>query len=321
MSPLGITLRPIPGAPYDQFIQLAREAEDAGMSGVFVPESNNDALMCCYGMAKVTKRVKIATWIVNIYFREPTLCAVAAEMVQEAADGRFILGLGVSHRPAMEARGINMGNARERLRRDTTVIRQTLSGETAMFGMQFRKPKKPIPIYFAALALETARLGGELADGLMLYMCTPERMRKSIDAAHDAARKHNRKPADVVATIGLPVFMHDDLKTAYAAAQRGLAFYGGLPFYNRIMANSGFAPAAKAVMDAAQRRDTAAMAAAFSEPMADAFALIGPESRCLARLEEYRKQGGELPIIVPTPVGEDYMACVRHTLKVFAKVN
>jgi 5,10-methylenetetrahydromethanopterin reductase len=185
MAKCGFSLSPVSGIPYPEFLQLAREVEDAGFSGVFIPEATNDALMCAYAVAGVTKRVSIGTWIVNIYLREPTLCAAAAEMVQDAADGRFILGLGVSHRPALEARGIQMGNARERLRRDTTVIRATLAGETAMFGMKFRPPKKPIPIYYAALALETARLGGELADGVMLYLC---------------------KPADIVATIGLRSF-------------------------------------------------------------------------------------------------------------------
>ncbi len=58
-----------------------------------------------------------------------------------------------------------------------------------MFGTKFPIPSHPIPIYFAALALETSKLGGELADGLMLYMCPPERMRKSIDAANQVATK------------------------------------------------------------------------------------------------------------------------------------
>ena len=187
------------GIPHPDFLQLAREIEGAGFSGVFIPEANNDALMCSYAVAGATKRVAIGSWIVNIYLREPTLCAAAAEMVQDAADGRFILGLGVSHRPALQARGIEMGNARDRLRRDTTVIRATLSGETAMFGMKFRQPKKAHSIYYAALALETARLGGELADGLML--CTPERMRKSIEVAHETAKQHGRKPSDIVATV------------------------------------------------------------------------------------------------------------------------
>src|ERR1700730_6764946 len=212
MAETGLALSPMFGNPYREFIQLAREVEDAGFSGVFIPEANNDSLMCSYAVAGVTKRVEVATWIVNIYLREPTLCAAAAEMVQDASDGRFILGLGVSHRPALEARGIDMGNARDRLRLDPKVIRATLGGETAMFGMKFRQPKQPIPIYYAALALETSRLGGELADGLMLYLCTPERMRKSIDAANKVAQDLGRAPGSVTMTCGLPVFLHDDLK-------------------------------------------------------------------------------------------------------------
>jgi hypothetical protein len=82
---------------------------------------------------------------------------------------------------------------------------------------------------------------------------TPERMRKSIDVAHEAAKQYGRKPSDIVATVGLPVFLHNDLKVAYAAAQRGLAFYGALPFYSRLIARSGFESAATAIMEAAKR--------------------------------------------------------------------
>ncbi|HJU11197.1 MAG TPA: LLM class flavin-dependent oxidoreductase, partial [Candidatus Binataceae bacterium] len=205
MTACGISISPFSGIPYRELVQLAHEAEDAHFSGVYIPEASNDALMCSYAIARDTKRIQIGTWIVNIYLREPSLCAAATEMVQDAADGRFILGLGVSHRPALEARGIEMGNARSRLRHDTEVIRKTLNGETMMFGMKFRQPKKPVPIYYAALALETAKLGGELADGLMLYLCTPERMRRSAEVAHEEAAKHGRKPADVTITVGLPV--------------------------------------------------------------------------------------------------------------------
>src|SRR5713101_2948778 len=205
MTACGVSISPFSGIPYSELVQLAREAEEARFSGVYVPEASNDALMCSYAIARDTRRIQIGTWIVNIYLREPTLCAAATEMVQDAADGRFILGLGVSHRPALEARGIEMGNARVRLRRDTEIIRKTLAGETMMFGMKFRQPKKLVPIYYAALALETARLGGELADGLMLYLCTPERTRRSAEVAHEEARKHGRKPSAVTITVGLPV--------------------------------------------------------------------------------------------------------------------
>src|ERR1700722_10572048 len=136
MKGYGVTLSPMsrisvrtspsdtPATGFSGFVQLARETEDAGFAGVFIPEAVNDALMCSFAVANATKRIAVATWIVNIYLREPALCAISAEMVQEAAQGRFILGLGVSHRPALEARGIEMGNARDRLRRDTEVIRK-----------------------------------------------------------------------------------------------------------------------------------------------------------------------------------------------------
>src|SRR5216683_2991118 len=242
MASLGITVAPSSGIPYQDFVQLTREVEDTGFGGVFVSESTNDALMCCYAVAKATKRIQIGTWIVNIFLRDPTLCAISADMVQDAADGRFILGLGVSHRPLLESRGIDMGNGRERLQHDTVRIRKVWSGEaTAPGGRKYQLPKHPIPIYYAALAIETARLAGELADGLMLYLCPPERMRRSIDVAREAAVKHGRKASDVVATMGVPVFMHDDMKQAYAAARQGIAFYGALPFYNRLFARSGVA--------------------------------------------------------------------------------
>jgi alkanesulfonate monooxygenase SsuD/methylene tetrahydromethanopterin reductase-like flavin-dependent oxidoreductase (luciferase family) len=304
-----------------KFVELARETEEAGFGGVFIPEALNDALLCSLSVANATKRITVATWIVNIYLREPALCAVAAEAVQEAAQGRFVLGLGVSHRPALEARGIEMGNARIRLRHDTEIIRKAFNGELQMFGTPLPKPTHPIPIYFAALALETSKLAGELADGTMLYMCPPERMRKSIDAAIAVAREHGREPESLTHTCGVPVFLHDDLNTAYEAARRGLAFYGALPFYNRIMAKSGHAEPAARIMEASKRRDSAAMAAAVTNELADAVALIGPASRCIERLQAYRAQGADVLILAPNAVNEDYASGVRRVQKAFAKLN
>jgi alkanesulfonate monooxygenase SsuD/methylene tetrahydromethanopterin reductase-like flavin-dependent oxidoreductase (luciferase family) len=322
MATCAISLSSMSGIPHAELLQLARESEDAGLSGIYVPEATNDALLDSYGIATVTKRVTIGTWIVNIYLRDPLLCAAATATVQDVADGRFILGLGVSHRPALEARGIEMGHGRDRLRRDTEIIRETLRGEpTAVFGMRFRAPKHPVPIYFAALALETARLGGEISDGLMLYLCTPDRMRKSIMVARAAAEEHRRPLTAVKMTVGLPVFMHDDLSRAYAAARKGLAFYAALPFYNRLLARSGFELEAKAAMEAATRRDPDAMAAAITEAVADAVALVGPRARCLERMGAYTSAGADLPIIVPNAVEEDYPTCVRRLLKAFRPLH
>ena len=268
-------------------------------------------------MANATSRITIATWIVNIYLREPALCAVSAEMVQEAAGGRFILGLGVSHRPALEARGIEMGNARDRLRRDTMVIRKAFRGELEMFGTKLPAPSHPIPIYFAALALETSKLGGEMADGLMLYMCTPKRMRKSIDAANQVAREAGR-PGSLTMTCGLPVFLHDDLKVAYEAARRGLAFYGALPFYNQ--SAKAASPNRRASYGGSSAARSNAMCGGHQRDGGCGRA-IGPVSRCIERLQAYRDHGADVLILAPNPVNEVMQSSVRRLHKAFMKLN
>jgi len=302
------------------FTQLAREAEDTGFSGVFVTEANNDVMLCCYAAAVATSRIRVGSWIANIYFREPHLAAAAAQMIQEASGGRFILGLGVSHRPALSSLGIEMGNARERLRRYTETIRNGLSGKpVSALGMRIRAASHPVPIYFGALVKETAKLGGEIADGLMLYLAAPARMREEIELARGEARRCGRDPDDLRITMGLPLYLDDDRSRALEAARRGLFFFAGLPFYNRILVRGGFAAEAKAIADALARRDFAAAAAAMSDRLIDSIAMVGPAARCLERLAEYRDAGAELPIIVPNPVAGDYAAAVHNAMNTFAR--
>jgi len=298
--------------------ELARQAEDAGFTGACVPELTNDGLMCCYLMATATKKIRLITWIINVYFRQPALCAAASVMVQEVSDGRLTLGLGVSHRPFMQALGIDMGNARDKLRSFTVAIRKILNGELNI-GVPFRKPKTPIPIYYGALALETARLAGELADGVELYMCPTDRMRKLADAARQTAASHGRKPSDIAVTVGLPTFVDDDLERAYDAARQNLFFYPALPFYNRQLVKSGFEAEAKAVTDAVQRGDQKAQQAAMSNRLLDAVALVGPASRCIERLAAFRQAGAEMPILVPSMGGSDPAAGIRQVIKAFSK--
>ncbi|HEY2106703.1 MAG TPA: LLM class flavin-dependent oxidoreductase [Candidatus Binataceae bacterium] len=320
MAELGIVIAP--GAePYSTLGGLAREAEDAGFSGIFVSESNNDAMMCCAEMARATGRIKLITWIVNIHFRVPVTCAAAAAMVQEISGGRFVLGLGVSHRPLLESLGIEMGNGRERLRAYTVEVRRLLRGEPLSPGVELRvsAPTHPVPIYYAALALETARLAGELADGVELYMCPAPRMSQLARAARETASRHGRKPSDVAITMGLPTFLHDDLRRAMSVARRRLAFYGSLPFYNRQMARAGFQAEAQAAMAAAQRGDKNGVEAAMSDGLLDSMALIGPPARCLERLAAFRAAGAELPIIRPNEIDQNPADTIRGAIKVFAQ--
>jgi len=96
---------------------VARAAEDAGFEAIFCAEVNNDAMAAAQLMGEATKRIKIGTWVADIYLRLPYIFAKTAMLAADATDGRFILGLGVSHQPVNRALGIDMPDPAGALRR------------------------------------------------------------------------------------------------------------------------------------------------------------------------------------------------------------
>lgn len=321
---LGIVITPDNSITYREFVALARDAEDAGLSHVFIPEGTNDSLMCAYGVARATSRIHIATYTSNIYFREPALCAASAQMVQDASGGRFTLGLGVGHRQSQAALGIEMDRPREKLRDYVLALRRLWAGHTHPdFPVSYRRPEPELPIYLAATTLETARLAGELADGLELYLSTAVRTIECREAADRIAAEHDR-PADAITmTVGLPTFIDEDLSQAQARARENLKFHLALPNYHRQLGRSGFETEAEQLAAAAGRNDDTALLAAISERVLDATSLVGPGERCRERLSAYREAAGErvLPIIFPFPFSGDYPGCVRQALEVFGKAG
>ena len=72
------------------------------------------------------------------------------------------------------------------------------------------------------------------------------------------------------------VYLHDDVALAKEAARAGMALYMRLPYYNRLMHNSGFQAEAKAGSGSLGRGDTAALAAAVSDRVVDAWCYMVP---------------------------------------------
>ncbi len=298
-------------APHE-VARIAREAEDAGFAAVMVPEGGNDSLLACYAIAQATATIRIGTSIAIIYNRQPTLCASAAVMVQEASQGRFVLGLGVGHRPVLEAMGITPApNSRARLREYTLILKQIFAGEFK--SMRVPAPTRPIPVQLGALTVETARLAGEIADGVQLFMCTPQRLRRLVKTVRDAASANGRDPAAVSIALGMPAFIDDDLPRAYARARRYLKLYTALPFHRRQIIRNGFEHEAEAARAAGERGDKAAQEAALTDRLLDSLAFVGPVSRCIERIEQYREAGAQMLNIVPgtTETGEELRRMIR----------
>src|SRR6059036_4277313 len=82
------------------FKEVAAEVADlerAGLDIVFVPEAYSyDAVSALGYLAASTDRVDLASGILQLYTRTPTLTAMTAAGLDYVSDGRFTLGLGAS---------------------------------------------------------------------------------------------------------------------------------------------------------------------------------------------------------------------------------
>src|SRR5262249_12422740 len=171
----------VPGAGWraSEIRSVAQEAEAAGFDAIFSAEVNNDVLATAQLMGEATKTIKGGSWIANIYLRHSYTCARGAALIAEATDRRRMLGLGVSHQPINRALGIDMPSPIDALRQYTTKVSSWLRGEGPATHLPQQPASHPVPIHLGALTSATVELAGELADGVMPFLWSAERIARS----------------------------------------------------------------------------------------------------------------------------------------------
>src|SRR5207247_6013719 len=107
----------------DQAVARAIEADPLGFESVWTTQMPDarDASLVLAAYASHTQRVKLGTGVLPIYTRHPTAMAQMAASLDELSGGRFILGLGVSHKVTVEGMwGLRLGNPEDAVRWDQT---------------------------------------------------------------------------------------------------------------------------------------------------------------------------------------------------------
>jgi len=225
---LGLAVIPGIGWRANEIQAIAREAEEAGFDAIFAAEVNNDVMATAQLMGAATRRIQVGTWIANIYVRHSYACAQSAALIADATDGRFVLGLGVSHPPVNKALGIDMGDAPNALRRYVTAVRSWLKGEGPATHLPQRPAVRPVPLYVAAVTSRTVEVASELADGIMPFLWSADRVKKS-KTWTDRGRAKASGLGKVDVTLGLPTFIGDDVKAMREAARANLGLYTTFP--------------------------------------------------------------------------------------------
>jgi 5,10-methylenetetrahydromethanopterin reductase len=286
---------------------VAREAEDAGFDAIFAAEVNNDVMATAQLMGAATRRISVGTWVANIYVRHSYVCAQGAALIADATEGRFILGLGVSHPPVNKALSIDMGDPPAALRRYVTEVRSWLKGEGPATHLPQRPSPQPVPIYVAAVTSRTVELASELADGFMPFLWSAARVERS-KAWTERGRAKAQGLGKLQVTVGIPTYLGDDVKQMRELARGNLAVFTTFPFFQRMFRASGFG-------SEADQMEKGVGGAALSDRLLDAVCLIGPLARCREQLAAFRSAGTDLPILMP-PVDVNG---ARALIKAFAR--
>jgi 5,10-methylenetetrahydromethanopterin reductase len=308
MAKIALACTILPDSPPTRLIEWSRAAEDAGFSGVFMTEANNDSLACSLALGLNTKRIKLGTAITNIYLRHPNLLANEAAAVQEFTGGRFILGLGTGHREGNSALGIEMGVPLTRMRETVKTLRAMLDG-----GKTGPRVSVKLPLYLAGVSRPMVKLAGEIGDGVIFNFFPPARVKEALGELAEGAKIAGRDPKQIEATLFATAFISDDLEAARRPARKLLSRYGALKFYGNMMAHSGFEREIAAIRAAS--RDADAAIKAVSNELIDATLLVGSESRVRERLQELCAPGIGTAIVFTNPVNEDRNAAVMRTIR------
>jgi alkanesulfonate monooxygenase SsuD/methylene tetrahydromethanopterin reductase-like flavin-dependent oxidoreductase (luciferase family) len=307
MERLGIGTIPGVGWPARQVEEVAREAEASGLDAIFVAEVNNDALATAQLMGSATQTIGVGTWVANIYLRHPYVCAQHAALIGDATEGRFILGLGVSHSPVNDPLGVEMKDPRSAVVDYATAVQGHLRGEGPPTHVPQRPAPVPVPVYLAALTSTTVETAAGIADGLMPLFWSAERVARSKSwIERGRAKAASRESLDLA--LGIPTYIGSDLDAMRDAARANLALFTTFPFFQHLFRVSGYAAEAARMVDGAG-------GAALSDRLLDAVCLIGPIERCREQLEAFRAAGVDLPILVPG-IGVD---AARDVIRAFAR--
>jgi len=296
------------GRSLDEAIERVRLAESLGYETVYVTHiAGRESLTVLTAYALATSRIRVGTGVVPIYTRTPATMAQTAATIDELSGGRLTLGLGVSHRPIVEGwHGQSIERPVAEMREYASIVRAILRGEDPPAGERWRTsfhllgldPRPRLPIYIAALSPAMLRLAGEIADGVLLWLCNPRYIRDVVIPEVTAGRERaglTLEGFDVVPAV--PAALTDDRASACAAMRRDLIPYFGLPFYRAMIERTGFG-ADIAAYDAAAG-DLEAMQAAISDEFVDELAAIGDEALVRSGVERYREAGANSPCVGP----------------------
>ena len=329
---------------FKETVEELADFEKAGLDIVFVAEAYSfDAVSQLGYIAAKTERLQIASGILPVYTRTPTLLAMTAAGLDYVSDGRFTLGLGASGPQVIEGfHGLPYHAPLGRTREVIEICRKVWKRERVHYdGKYYKLPLPPeqgtglgkalklinypvrdrIPVHIAAIGPKNVEMAAEIAEGWQPIFYLPEKAAE-VWGPSLAAGKAKRAPElgelDVVAQA--PLAIGDDVEELLEFGRPMVALYvGGMGakgknFYNDLCRRYGWEKEAEEIQDLylSGKKDEAA--AKVPLELLRSTSLIGPESYVKERLAAFKESG--VTTLNVTPIAGDHKARVALIEKI-----
>lgn len=264
LGPVGIWTGQLDYQPADEVRAAVRELDELGYAALWTGEAVGREVLTVAGLLlAASPRITVATGIAQVHGRNALTATAGQYALAEAYPGRFILGLGISHAPLVEIRGLRYGKPLGLMRAYLDEMDRAAEVYRAV------KPAATPPRVLAALGPKMIALARERADGAHTYFVPPE---------HTASARAGLGPGRLLAPEQAFVLERDP-STAREIARRHTGSYLRLPSYTSNLRRYGFGD------------DD--VAGGGSDRLVDAIVVWGDVDALVKRVAEHRDAGAD----------------------------
>jgi F420-dependent oxidoreductase-like protein len=306
-------------------LAIVQEAERLGYDSVWAAEAyGSDTATVLGWLAGQTSKIRLGSGIFQMPGRSPAMTAMTAATIDQLSGGRMILGIGSSGPQVAEGwHGQRFAKQLQRTREYVAVVRMALARERVEFHgetLELPLPDGPgkalkltispvqerIPVYLAAIGPKNTALAGEIADGWIPTLFSPEHVSELRKLLQEGADRSGKSLADFDIAPTVSLCISDDLEQARNTMRAFIALYvGGMGsrkqnFYNQLVSRYGYEAEAKAIQDLYLDGKREEAMAAVPEELIDTVSLCGPKDLVRDRLAAYRDAGVGTLGVTPT---------------------
>ncbi|HKM50118.1 MAG TPA: LLM class flavin-dependent oxidoreductase [Candidatus Bathyarchaeia archaeon] len=312
-------------------VRAIKLADQSGLHSVWLNEDiGRDSFVMLGNISNQTRRIRLATGIVNVYTRSAVQIAMAIATLDELSGGRAILGLGTGHdRSVLAGHGIKVDHPLERMRDYVTIIRKVLSGEYFSHENEIVQIKRSrlnikhhalkVPIFLAARTRETVHLAGELADGVLLNMPSKKWIKDEVlPNIRNGTESSGRHENDVTVAAIIHCHLSNDKDRACEAAKRSIVGYSKSKAFVRMVSQMGYSSEIRKIHHIVIDGNAENPSKYVPDELARELVPFGTLNEIMERVEDLVKNGIKLPILSFRPQFGESIQLVEEAIRAFA---